>query len=42
MGARIIVYGGSGAGKTTMARALSAELGVPHLDLDRYDAQDLA
>ena len=34
MAARIIVYGNSGSGKTTMARALSAELGIPHLDLD--------
>jgi len=31
---RIVVYGNSGSGKTTMATALSRELGVPHLDLD--------
>jgi adenylate kinase family enzyme len=32
--ARIVIYGNSGSGKTTMARSLAAELGVPHLDLD--------
>jgi len=31
---RIVIYGNSGSGKTTMARSLAAELGVPHLDLD--------
>jgi adenylate kinase family enzyme len=31
---RIVIYGNSGSGKSTMARALSQELGVPHLDLD--------
>jgi hypothetical protein len=31
---RIVVYGNAGSGKTSMARALSARLGVPHLDLD--------
>jgi len=31
---RIIVYGNSGSGKTTMAAALAAEFGIPHLDLD--------
>jgi adenylate kinase family enzyme len=33
-GERILVYGNSGSGKTTMARALAAELGLVHLDLD--------
>jgi adenylate kinase family enzyme len=31
---RILVYGNSGSGKSTMARALAEEHGVPHLDLD--------
>ena len=31
---RIVIYGNSGSGKTTMARAAAAEHGVPHLDLD--------
>jgi adenylate kinase family enzyme len=31
---RILIYGNSGSGKTTMARAVAAELGVEHLDLD--------
>jgi len=31
---RILVAGTSGAGKTTMARALSARLGLPHIDID--------
>lgn len=31
---RIVLFGNSGSGKTTMARALSAELALPHLDLD--------
>jgi adenylate kinase family enzyme len=32
---RILIFGNSGSGKSTMARRLSATLGVPHLDLDR-------
>lgn len=31
---RILILGNSGSGKTTMARALSTEHGLPHLDLD--------
>jgi adenylate kinase family enzyme len=31
---RIVILGNSGSGKTTMARALAAEHGVPHLDVD--------
>jgi adenylate kinase family enzyme len=31
---RILIYGNSGSGKTTMARAVAAELGLEHLDLD--------
>jgi adenylate kinase family enzyme len=31
---RIVVVGTSGSGKTTMTRALSQRLGVPHLELD--------
>ena len=31
---RILILGNSGSGKTTMARAIRDELGVPHLDLD--------
>jgi adenylate kinase family enzyme len=31
---RVLIYGNSGSGKTTMARALHAEHGLPHLDLD--------
>lgn len=32
---RILIFGNSGSGKSTMARRLSSELGVPHLDLDQ-------
>jgi adenylate kinase family enzyme len=31
---RILITGTSGAGKTTLARALSGRLGVPHTDID--------
>lgn len=31
---RVLIFGNSGSGKTTMARALAAETGLPHLDLD--------
>jgi len=31
---KVLVFGNSGSGKSTYARALSAERGLPHLDLD--------
>lgn len=31
---RILIYGNSGSGKTTMAREMAAEHGLKHLDLD--------
>jgi adenylate kinase family enzyme len=31
---RILLYGNSGSGKTTMARALARDFGMRHLDLD--------
>lgn len=32
---RIVIFGNSGSGKTTMARELVRERGLPHLDLDQ-------
>jgi adenylate kinase family enzyme len=32
---RIVIFGNSGSGKSTMARRLSREHGLPHLDLDQ-------
>jgi adenylate kinase family enzyme len=34
MTARILIYGNSGSGKSTMARQLARDLGLPLLDLD--------
>lgn len=32
---RILIFGNSGSGKSTMARAISQEFGIAHLDLDQ-------
>jgi adenylate kinase family enzyme len=32
---RILIFGNAGSGKSTMARRLSADLRIPHLDLDQ-------
>ena len=34
MTTRILIFGNSGSGISTMARQLCRELGIPHLDLD--------
>ena len=39
---RIHILGGPGSGKTTLARYLAARLDLPHYDLDRYFAPDIA
>src|SRR5438270_201678 len=36
---RVVVVGTSGSGKTTMAKALSAALGVPRIELDAINWQ---
>jgi adenylate kinase family enzyme len=36
---RIVVVGASGSGKTTMAKALSRALGLPHVELDAINWQ---
>jgi adenylate kinase family enzyme len=36
---RLVVVGASGSGKTTMAKALSRALGVPHIELDAINWQ---
>jgi adenylate kinase family enzyme len=36
---RVVVIGTSGAGKTTMARAISQRTGVPHVELDAVNWQ---
>lgn len=34
-GSRIIIYGNAGSGKTTMARKVAGDFGIPHLCLDQ-------
>jgi len=36
---RIVVIGTSGAGKTTLARAIAARLSPPHVELDAINWQ---
>ena len=36
---RIVVIGTSGAGKTTSARRIAGELGLPHIELDAINSQ---
>ncbi|MCY3655532.1 MAG: adenylate kinase [Chloroflexi bacterium] len=43
LGARFVVVGSSGAGKTAFARRLAASIGVPHVELDAlHFAEDWA
>jgi adenylate kinase family enzyme len=37
---RIVVVGGSGSGKTTVARAIASALALPHLELDSVRHRD--
>ena len=37
---RVVVTGTSGAGKTTLARRIAAEFGVPHVELDAINWQE--
>ncbi|MFC7554636.1 hypothetical protein ACFQU7_24075 [Pseudoroseomonas wenyumeiae] len=34
--ARIFILGASGAGTSTLGAAVAADLGVPHLDVDKF------
>ena len=36
---RIVVIGASGAGKTTLARWIAGQLGLPHIELDAINWQ---